>query len=92
MLAAAVLSALLAVAQTAEPAPAAPATEAPAATEQQQPAADEERRCRMVRMENSNLRQRVCRTAAEEEALNAASARDMREMQSNSSRFGRTDN
>ena len=88
MLAAALLSLMLSAAQPAEPAPAA---ETPAAQQQQQPAAEEERRCRMVRMENSNLRQRVCRTAAEEEALNAASAREMREMQSNSSRFGRSD-
>ncbi|HRO04169.1 MAG TPA: hypothetical protein PLS69_11255 [Terricaulis sp.] len=74
---------------TADPAPA----PAPAATETTQaaPAAQEERRCRMVRMEGSNIRQRRCTTAAEDEAFNAATAAQLREMQSQGGR-GAMDN
>jgi len=83
---------LQATVATADPAPA----PAPAATETTQaapaaPAAQEERRCRMVRMEGSNLRQRRCTTAAEDEAFNAATAAELREMQSQGGR-GTMDN
>lgn len=45
-------------------------------------------RCRMVPMEGSNLRQRRCTTAAQDELANQESARAVRDVQSNSGRFG----
>jgi len=77
---------LQATVATTDPAP----TTAPAATETATTAAapqpQEERRCRMVRVEGSNLRQRRCTTASEDEALHSATSRELREMQSQSGR------
>ena len=71
---------------TTEPAAAPAATTEPAAaqTETQEPV-----RCRMVRVEGSNLRQRRCTTPSEDEALHSATSRELREMQSQSGRGAR---
>lgn len=58
---------------------------APAA--QQAPEA-EQRRCRMVRSEGSNLRHRRCTSAAEDERAHRETSRMMRDVQSQSGRFG----
>lgn len=78
---------LQATVATSEPAaPAAAATETSAAAPE---APAEPVRCRMVRMEGSNLRQRRCTTAAEDEALHSATSRELREMQSQAGRGAR---
>lgn len=62
---------------------AAPADAAPAAAP-----AEEPRRCRMERREGSNLRVRVCTTASEDQAMHDATSGVMRDVQSQSGRFG----
>lgn len=71
----------------ADPAP--PAVQpAPPATEQQSAAAPERERCRMVTREGSNLRERRCTTASQDEEMNQASAGVMRDMQAQAGRHG----
>lgn len=79
---------LQATVATAEPAQPTAAPETPAAQSEQAEAPPEPVRCRMVRVENSNLRQRRCTTRSQDEAMNQATARELRDMQSQSGRGG----
>lgn len=73
----------------AEPAEAAPAAQSTPADAAAAAPAEEPRRCRMVRREGSNLRVRVCTTASEDEAMHDATSGMMRDVQSQSGRFGK---
>ncbi|MCR6643465.1 MAG: hypothetical protein NVV62_02475 [Terricaulis sp.] len=73
---------------TTEPAAPPPTPETQAAQGEQAEAPPEAVRCRMVRVENSNLRQRRCTTRAQDEAMNQATSRELREMQSQAGRGG----
>lgn len=74
----------------ADPAPSSPPAEQPATAT---PAADEvapedRMRCRMVRMQGSHVRERRCTSMANDETMNQATAREIREMQSQGGRGG----
>lgn len=71
-----------------DPAPAATTPAAAPATSaaQAETPAEEPRRCRMERREGSNLRVRVCTTASEDEAMHAATAGAVRDIQAQAGR------